>query len=532
MSLDENWLPTEYWFTSHELKSSQSNWFSRHSVNTSSGNKFKPFYLILILILGMVVAFSWYVIKNNLAKNPYQQDQKQEEKQNIVPTLGQILWWSWWRDEDSQSWSNIWSTWDVLVYTWSTWDIDILSWLDRPYLEQLKTFLNILDTDPNLKWYFDSDNISLSGKNIIKVQPVSDLPSTTLKLYGTTYPSIKNLYIIWVDDVVYYFNTIKHDNGVRSLELDGTKWSLKPWQNTYYIVWTDGVTYYINYIDYKTYDTQEFYQKLGRICVLDVCTDPTIKLVYNDTDGSYLQQNWDTVVKVIPGQEITVATRCDWSSSYVTYIKKIWDIYKKTTKGCNYITDGDVKQEFVNYLWETVINHELMKLYPTSLKWWNLTYIADFAINSDIVDLQKIEYLDYYDISAVSIAKWYLVSQVSFELPGNVFINYKLSNTPIMSLGYTQLLPGSNIWSAYKIAPKSFDWTTRSIIYTIPWSDPDMASILNQKLLLNNPGRVVISPNCGQISSSTDSNARFGIYPIDDKYDVIWFLNCNMIIRN
>ena len=48
-----------------------------------------------------------------------------------------------------------------------------------------------------------------------------------------------------------------------------------------------------------------------------------------------------------------------------------------------------------------------------------------------------------------------------------------------------------------------------------------MASILNQKLLLSNPGRVVISPNCGQPSSSTDPNARFGIYPIDDNYDLI-----------
>lgn len=529
-------------FSSHELTS--------HWRDEDRSRRFKSsiFYIILVIVISMVIVFSWYVINKNLSKNPYRKNQimTQDSWAKSLPTLGDILRWSWWKD-DSHTWLDdinliTWDiiaswkviSWIILTYTWwSTWTIDTISWYDRVYLEHIRDFLYLLDRDPNLKWYFDTDNMLLSGQDMIVTDLASSLPSTTLKLYGTVYPHIKNLYIIWTNSSgVYYFNTIKHDNGIRSMELDGIKWSLKPWQNTYYLVWTDGVKYYINYIDYKTYNQEEFYQKLGRICILDVYTDPSIQLVHNTNDWSYLQQNGDTVIKVTPGQEIVVATRCVWSGSSLVSIKKIWDIYKKTTKWCNYITNGNVKQEFINYLWETVISHDLMHKYPTSINWWNLSYIADFEINGDITNLQKIDYLDYYDISAISISKWYLVTKLSFELPGDVFINYKLSNTPIMSLGYTQILSWSDFWSAYKIAPRSFDRTNRGIVYTIPWSDPNMASILNQKLFLNNPGRVVISPNCGQSTSPTDPNARFGVYPIDDKYEMIWFLNCNIIVRN
>lgn len=513
------------WFRSHDIWS-----YKLDPLTKTMKPKSYWFYVLLGLVLWGILAFAWYAIFTWLSQKGTKWDivvNTQTGEEHDITTIGDLLFGTGKTFDDELTLSGVNGSWVI-----SDSGV-ILTWVDRPYLEHLKKFMLILENDPNLKWYFDSDNIVLTWWSVIKIDPVTSLPSTRIDVSGTVPPYIKNLYIVWVDkSSTYYFNPIKINNGFWISVLDGIEGSLKPGENTYYIVWTDGTKYYINYIEYKTYDSIEFYKRIGKICVLDICTDPNLPLAYNDKTKSYLQQDNNIITQVIPGEYILIAQKCSGWAIGVTQVKKIWEVYQRVSKSCQYMTNGDVKQSFVNTVWETSINHDLMRKYPTSLRRGNIIYVADFAINGNMYNIQKLDTLpSNYDVSKYSIDRWYLVEEIWFELPDNVFVVYKLSNTNLATLGYTQLLPGSDVWSAYKITTSSFDWTTKPIIYTIPWSDPDMASVLNQKLLFQNAGRVVMSPGCGQQTSKTDPAARFGIYPIDDKYDLLWFLNCNMIIR-
>ena len=91
MSFDENPREQEEGFSSHELKTFRSS--SYHPTSPAHRSKSTVFYFMLIVIIGLVIAFSGYVINNNLAKNPYKDQQIiQDDTKKTLPTLGDILW--------------------------------------------------------------------------------------------------------------------------------------------------------------------------------------------------------------------------------------------------------------------------------------------------------------------------------------------------------------------------------------------------------------------------------------------------------
>lgn len=70
--------------------------------------------------------------------------------------------------------------------------------------------------------------------------------------------------------------------------------------------------YNIQYAIVKTYETDEFSATLDKICLLDLCSDPSLSKKTQANSTTILQQSDDakTVIQIIPNISIIKGTKC------------------------------------------------------------------------------------------------------------------------------------------------------------------------------------------------------------------------------
>lgn len=99
--------------------------------------------------------------------------------------------------------------------------------------------------------------------------------------------------------------------------------------------------YNIQYATVRTYESGDYYAVLDKICLLDLCSDPSLIKRFQPNSTTILQQSTDakTIIQIIPNISIIKGIKCANGSVAYQQVKRVGENYLKLTKPCNYETE-------------------------------------------------------------------------------------------------------------------------------------------------------------------------------------------------
>lgn len=433
-------------------------------------------------------------------------------------------------DNAEEETGNIPTVWDYWFGSWLSGDLfsgDMLSWqintgfvYPTGYIEQFNKALLMLQNDASVNTYIDTDTISMTGLWKISVYPIQweIAPSTILS--GTIDNDISKVYIIWSNkDGVYMVEQASLNNQTWSLALDNNKNTIKPGSNTYYILGKINNEYALQYTTIQTREWAKFYSTMDKVCLLDLCSNPLLPRT-TQTNWVILQQSQDgsTIIKVNPEVSISIAKKCTWWGIELQQIKKIGDHFQKINKPCNYETSNQFSQAFFDKLGNPVADNQVKINLLWPLKFGNLRYLWPiFTMKNSSTPIIKNQQITSDTLSSMIASQMYIGPEITFELPDNIFVSYKLDKTQLKVVWPTKGI------DSYIVVPKVTDRMSKAIVYTVASTDigtHDKITPYFKKAIIN-------TPNCSKSYTNTsDPEAKFGIFPINAEYDIVWLWNC------
>lgn len=481
-----------------------------------------PFVRIFCgVMIGIIIAVGGYTIFNYSWWTPSGTSTYDTgSNTGSIPSVGDYLFGqsgslsSW----DQQSGGAILS-WDQLAGT-SGLVVLYPSW----YIDQFNKALLILQNDSLVKTYIDTENLSISGFDLIKL---NNTPTNTiapqLQLQWSVHPTIQKLYILWVNkDGAYLFDAINLTSSFRSYDIEAKKDNIKPGLNTYYIIWnTQDNKYVLTYTSVRTLEWVEFYGALDKVCILDLCTDPTLPKLIKTWSSTITQQSSDgkTVIQVVPDQSITIAYKePSMAQASIQYVNKVGDYYHKLERSG---WEPSVSQSFVDKNGNKVTNTDVGLNVPNTISLGNLKYtwpVLTFANSS--ISFVKTNTPQSSHLSEMIKNNSALPEQVWFSLSSNLYVLYNLDKSQLKHIN------PSNPNGTYKIIPKLVEWMNKNIVYTVPSSDIGLHDTITAHFAWQT---ISTSTSCTSPKPNADPNAKFGIRPINAQYDIVWFWNCYQV---
>lgn len=456
------------------------------------------------LIVWIAATVTTYVFLYN--DNDIQIDDSKDATGNI-PTVGDYWFWSG-NNEDALSGDTL--SWQAETgFVYPTW-----------YIEQFNKALIILQNDASVNTYIDTDTISMTGVQKISVNSVHWEVAPSITLSGTIDNDISKVYIIWSNkDGVYMVEQASINSQIRSLTLDNNKNTIKPGNNTYYVLGKIGNEYALQYTTIQTREWAKFYSTMDKVCLLDLCSDP---LLPKTTQANWviLQQAQDgsVVIKVNPEISISIAKKCAWWGIELQQIKKIGDHFQKINKPCGYETSNQFSQGFFDKLGNPVADSQVKINVLWPLKFGNLRYLGPvLTMKNSSTPIIKNQQITSDTLPSMIASQMYIWPELTFELPDNIFVSYKLDKTQLKVVWPTKGTDG------YIVIPKVAERMNKAIVYTVGSSDigtHDKITPYFKKAIIN-------TPNCSKpYTNSSDPEAKFGIFPINAEYDIVWLWNC------
>lgn len=467
------------------------------------------------MLLWVWVMIAWYVFftadrwtpKNNSLYDTW-------TSTGYIPSVWEYLFDSWW--EIIYTWASI--TGSSITGDQSWWQLVF----PTGYVEQYNKGLLILQNDSLVNTYIDTDNLSMSWFSSISINPLpSWVTQPSFTLQWTIDPTVEKLFILWVyKDGAFLFETISFNSSFWSFAIDSKKGTIKPWNNTYYLIGkkNDG-SYALQHIWVQTVDGSAFYNTLDKICILDVCSDPTRAKIIQTWSNSIIQKSSDgkQVIEIQPDSSITIANKCDDWTIGIKQIKKRVDSYHLSERWCNYREVG-ITQSFMDLQGNPLANNRVNGYAPSKITYGWLSYVNPvYQHKNKQWEFQVTNKIDATTIGNTIIQQWYTSKELLFELPNYLFVSYSLD------LSQLKVITPSNKDGSYKIIPKVAQWMKNPLVYTVASDDRgthDTITSYFQWTVIENV------PNCTNPKNNSDPQAKFGILPINDQYDIVGFWNC------
>ena len=282
-------------------------------------------WVVIWLIAGLGIAAAWYAVFNLSWWMPGGISKYDTWVNNgQIPSIGDYLFGN---SDDTLTGFNTGTnnSGDVLTGTQLTGDTNIP--YPTGYVDQFNKALLILQNDSLVNTYIDTDNLTMSGfANISISNSSTGTVAPKFLLQGRIAPTIQNLYILGANNNgAYMFEPINFTDNTWSFQLDPNNDSIKPGGNNYYIIWKNQEGMYnVQYISVRTYESGDFYAALDKICILDVCSDPSLPKRIQDASSTIYQQSADgrKVIQIIPNISIIIWTQCTNGSIAIEQVKK------------------------------------------------------------------------------------------------------------------------------------------------------------------------------------------------------------------
>ncbi|HMY80375.1 MAG TPA: hypothetical protein PK048_00845 [Candidatus Absconditabacterales bacterium] len=395
------------------------------------------------------------------------------------------------------------------------------------YYDQYNKLLLILNNDQTIGGYIDTELMVSSGFNLITINPAPQENIAPLyNLEGKIDPSIEKLYIVGINNQgAYMFDSIKTNTPFWSFSIDSTKNTIKEGINTYYILGkTKDNQIVMNYTSITTYQGRDFYQTLKNICILDLCSEPSLSIQYDTGSKTITQSSADnkTIIRIIPNTSITRAQKCDNGTIGIDQIKTQGSYFHRTTKPCTYDQQG-ITQYFIDKQGNRVSSSQININLPSKLQFGNIKYTGpllniDPSMGHNFISVNNLTNwsLQDYILKVGSVAE-----RLMFELPDGLFALYTLDTSQLKVINPS----GAN--KTYKIIPKVASRMNKNIVYTLPSTDIG----LHDTIVGHFQGVIIESiTSCNNPKPNSDPSAKFGILPINDMYDIVGLRNCYQTI--
>lgn len=424
------------------------------------------------------------------------------------------------------------SVWDYLFGTgWSSGTTisgeflsGSVSWLTLIYptwyLDEYNKALLILQNDSNVNTYIDTDNLISSGFEAITINNPWNTSKPKFNIVGKTNIPLDKLYIIWVHkDGAYHFDMITSENWLFTYAIDANSGNIKPWVNTYYILGrTSENKYILQYIKIKTAEWDAFYVSVDTICILDLCSDPTLAKTFLSWSNSILQQSPDgkTVIQIIPDTSITIAYKeSSIPQPTIRKIKKIGNYYQKTLISWG---EPSITQKYIDKDANPVNASTAWINIPSKLSFGNIKYgTPKINFENSNLTFNKVAKVDAWFIIEDIKKNLKLANEYAFALADWSYVIYTLDTTSLKVINPT------NSNGTYKVIPKVAEWMKNAIVYTVPTTEIGMHDTISSYFKWS---IIEKTATCANNKPNPDPNAKFWLFPIDGQYDAVGLWNC------
>lgn len=478
------------------------------------------------LVICLLVWLVWYLSRNNLI-NP-------SSTQQILINLDQPR---------QQSWIN--NSWAIATWSLNTWSINTglintgttTGMIDTKQLERIIT---LMWSTEYLRKMTDPQKIQWATKQLSINPQDNKLESPSLQLQWITDQSIQKITIIHLDgqgilQAAYALTKFKPGDETRTTNLSPNNGNIKPWPNRYFIIGTDadGINHVATIV--LTAPTGEVFEReWTRRCLMDVCTDPNIKLT-KQADGSFTQRTTTRTITYKTDEMIEIKSLVNNELTSVIRVDNNILIKKKGTlhDGIDAIAFKHLEQKIQTTYGEPITTLSDISI-PKSITYGNISYtnpVISFSTATDTIIYTKQAMQNMTPQQALSS---FFIQETSVIYPSfivevakDIYVQYTLSRHQWNVFDPTIYDSKTNKLTSFRIIPKLASWMSWRMPYAI--IEPDMEQIIIQQVW---PVEKQSNCNIKKYSMVDKPDVKFVIYPINNKYDIVMTTNCRWVIKS